>query len=207
MKVTRDNLAQQFNEIIAHLGAQGVADVDWAEYVTKPEDAVAFALEALFVICNSGMKNTIARQIFQRCRQALHDHRPITDVFAHPGKANAMQTIWNTRHALFDAFLKARDSQPDTEVVDWLQANLPWIGSITKYHLAKNYGIDVAKPDVHLKRLQDHTGLSPQALCEYISQQTGYRVGTVDVILWRACANGVIDSRAGYIYLENVIGD
>lgn len=74
--------------------------------------------------------------------------------------------------------------------------SLPWIGGITKYHLAKNFGADVAKPDVHLKRLADAAGCTAQALCDRLARETGYRVGTVDVVLWRACAIGLVDSRA-----------
>lgn len=31
------------------------------------------------------------------------------------------------------------------------------------------------------------------------AQETGYRIATVDTVLWRACANGVINSRTGEI--------
>jgi len=82
-------------------------------------------------------------------------------------------------------------------------ASLPWIGNITKYHLAKNFGADVAKPDVHLQRLADREGTTAQALCERLAKATGYRAATVDVLLWRACANGIINSRTGEIAPTN----
>jgi hypothetical protein len=31
--------------------------------------------------------------------------------------------------------------------------SLPWIGAITKYHAARNFGVDCVKPDIHLTRL------------------------------------------------------
>ena len=83
-------------------------------------------------------------------------------------------------------------------MLEWLQG-LPWIGGITKYHLAKNLGIDCAKPDVHLQRLADREGVTAHVLCERLAKATGYRIATVDLVLWRACATGLIDSRTGTV--------
>ena len=48
-----------------------------------------------------------------------------------------------------------------------------------------------------LQRLADREGVTAQQLCERLSRQTGYKIATVDVLLWRACANGVFNSRTG----------
>lgn len=75
---------------------------------------------------------------------------------------------------------------------------LPFIGPITKYHLARNLGFNVIKPDVHLQRMADHFGINPFEMCRKLSEKseqlTGrhYPVHTVDTILWRASAEGVI---------------
>jgi hypothetical protein len=47
--------------------------------------------------------------------------------------------------------------------------------------------------------LQPVEGCTAQALCERLAAETGYRVATVDTVLWRACANGVLDSCSGEI--------
>ena len=47
------------------------------------------------------------------------------------------------------------------------------------------------------KELADREGVTPQDLCERLARDTGYRVATVDLILWRACATGLINSRTG----------
>ena len=65
----------------------------------------------------------------------------------------------------------------------------------TKYHLAKNCGADVAKPDVHLQRLAEAHGTTVHDLCADLASRTGYRIATIDLVLWRACANGVLDAR------------
>ena len=189
---------QTFLDIVEALRLAGFADDDiqWSENCGPPENARAFAREAVFVICNSGMKATIARQIFLRVIQALSRGDSAFTVFKHPGKAGAIDQIWFEREQHFASYQAAEDKLE-------FCASLPWIGAITKYHLAKNFGVQVAKPDVHLQRLADREGCTAQALCERLARESGYKVATVDVLLWRACATGVIDSRTGRISLPN----
>jgi hypothetical protein len=184
--------AADFLQLVDLLGEQAEDDIAWAQSLVDPTDPDTFALETVFVICNSGMKNTVARGIFDRCTAALQGGQPVFDVFKHPGKAAAIETIWRDRGQLLVGYLAASDK------LAFLEA-LPWIGGITKYHLAKNFGADVAKPDVHLQRLADREGCTAQALCERLAVQLGLRVAAVDTVLWRACANGVLNSRTGTI--------
>ena len=186
---------EQFCAVIQALGEQGKADMEWSEFLAPPATPDRFAIEAIFVICNSGMKNTVAKMIFDRCMQALLCEQPVIEVFKHKGKAAAIEAIWADRKVLLSMFLGCTD---DAARLEMLEA-LPWIGSITKYHLAKNFGMDVAKPDVHLQRLADREGCTAQALCERLAAEVGLRAATVDVLLWRACANGIINSRTGAI--------
>jgi hypothetical protein len=180
----------QFHCVIRALGQQAQEDIAWAESLALPTTPAQFASEVIFVICNSGMKNTVARMIFDRCCVALQACTPVFEVFKHPGKAAAIEAIWRDRKPLLEALVAAPDKLAFCE-------SLPWIGGITKYHLAKNFGLDVAKPDVHLQRLADLEGVTAQALCERLAAATGYRVATVDTLIWRACANGIINSRTG----------
>lgn len=181
-----------FHFLLSMLGAQGVEDLDWSEAIEPPTSADDFAREVIFVICNSGMKNTVAAGIFAKCMAAPESGVEVRQVFRHPGKSAAIARIWAERDALY------RNFQGATDQLEFL-VGLPWIGEITKFHLAKNFGVDVAKPDVHLQRLADRDGTTPQALCARLAGEVGLRIATVDTILWRACANGVIDSRTGLI--------
>ena len=185
--------AADFGRLRVAMGAQAAEDIAWAEALAAPPDAVEFAEETIFVICNSGMRFTVARQIYDRCMSALYEGRPVMSVFGHKGKAAAIERIWAEREALHRGFLAAVDK------VEFLVA-LPWIGDITKFHLAKNFGVDVAKPDVHLQRLADREGCTAQALCERLAGETGFRVATVDTVLWRACATGFLNSRTGELH-------
>lgn len=182
----------EFWRVVGALGKQALDDIDWAEALVAPDHPDQFAFDAIFVICNSGMKNTVAQGIFDRCVSALLNGYPVITAFKHPGKVAAIETIWRDRERLLAEYLAADDKLAFCE-------SLPWIGGITKYHLAKNYGADVAKPDVHLQRLADREGCTSQELCERLALESGFRVATVDTVLWRACANAVINSRTGEI--------
>lgn len=167
----------------------GYAEViEWSETVAAPGDADEFAAQAIYVICNSGMKNSVAQLIYDRCMGALRNAQSTTAVFGHPGKAVAIDRIWQQREALYAGYCAAEDK------LDFC-AGLPWIGPVTKYHLTKNFGADSAKPDVHLDRLAARDRCSAQTLCKRLARLTGYRIATIDTILWRACADGFLDSR------------
>lgn len=183
-----------FNAALIRLHTLGFADsdIEWCENIVPPSDPEEFAREVIFVICNSGMQNNVARGIFDRIVPALDAGASSFSVFKHKGKTAAIDLIWSTRVALLAAYLASEDKLAFCQ-------SIPWIGPVTKYHLAKNFGADVAKPDVHLQRLADHRGVSVHDLCAELAAETGYRIATIDTLLWRACANGVIDSRTGEI--------
>ena len=112
--------------------------------------------------------------------------------FGHKGKTAAIDRVWAEKEALLAAYLAAGDK------LEWLQT-LPWIGGITKYHLAKNFGLQYAKPDVHMQRLANTFGTTAQELCERIAAAQGLKVATVDTVLWRAAAIGALDTRTGMV--------
>jgi hypothetical protein len=181
--------AERFAELVAAVRAAGYGDdITWSEACALPKDATAFACEAVFVICNSGMHHRVARGIYERVIKSLVAGESARTAFRHDGKAAAIDRIWAERDSMFAGLIVAEDK------VEYC-ASLPWIGAITKYHLAKNFGVDVAKPDVHLKRLADREGCTPQALCDRLAAASGLKARTVDVVLWRACAVGILDSK------------
>lgn len=180
----------QFRDIEAMVREAGYgASIEWSENVAAPISAEAFAKQAIYVICNSGMRNSVAQPIFERCMIELSVGGSCKAVFGHPKKAAAIDAIWADQTVHFAAYVIAVDPLAAL-------AKLPYIGSITKYHLARNLGDDFAKPDVHLNRLAQAEGVDAQALCARLAAESGYRVGTVDLILWRACADLLIDSNS-----------
>jgi hypothetical protein len=181
--------AATIRELVAQLGEVGRADIEWSESVRPPATPDDFAGEAIFVIANSGMHHVAGRSIFTRVMGALDEGRAAGDVFKHEGKAAAMDVIWRDRETLWLAYMAADDKLAACRA-------LPWVGGITCYHLAKNFGADVAKPDRHLQRLADAAGETVQGLCDRLAAATGYRAATIDLILWRSCAIGLIASKA-----------
>lgn len=184
-----------FDIMVDRLRAAGFADsdIEWSEALGPPADADDFASEAIFVICNSGMQNKVARAIYERVMPLVKDGRSAGEGFGHKGKVGAIDTIWRERDRFYRAFM----SQPTDEGRLAELRAIPWIGGITCFHLAKNFGVDVAKPDVHLARLAALTDETAQGLCERLAKHCGLRVATVDVLIWRACAEGIINSHTG----------
>ena len=179
---------KRFRQLEAILrGAGNGPLIDWAETIAKPADADAFAPEAIYVIVNSGFRNSIAVPIVERCMVALKAGRSAGTEFGHEGKHKAIDAIWAARESLFSAY------QGSDDQIAFLRS-LPWIGPVTAWHLAKNLGGDHAKPDVHMERLARRNRTTTKKLCERLARQTGYRVATIDTVLWRACADGLLDS-------------
>lgn len=169
------------------LEAGYAGEIQWAETVGPPRDSWAFFCEYAWVVINSGMRNQIARKIWEKVRVSVEAGFPVSRVFGHKGKAGAIQGVWMRRKFLWSTYL----AKPDNKKLAYLQT-LPWIGLITKYHLAKNLGMDVCKPDRHLVRIADQYGKTPEELCSVLAQATGDRIGTVDYVVWRSANLGRI---------------
>lgn len=164
------------------------SDIDWCETVGPPATADVFVSEYVWAVLNSGMKAEVARRIWDRVWTAVRRGNLVSTVFRHPGKARAIQDALASKEELCRNYLLAGDKLAYLE-------SLPWIGAITKYHLAKNFGLDVAKPDRHLQRLADRYNTTPEAMCKALSDQCGDRIGTVDYVIWRAASLGIISTR------------
>lgn len=154
-------------------------EIIWQESVTEPDNADEFMWQYIWVVLNSGMKNQVARIIEQRIVEAYNNNEPINTAFRHKGKVKAIEYMIAKHNELFDDYLEADNR------LEFLKS-LPYIGDITKYHLAKNLGEDVVKPDRHLVRIAEKYGTTPEVLCEKLSKETGYRIATIDLIIWRA---------------------
>ena len=178
-----------YQRIRAQLGDLGYGEeIRWQEKVGAPNSADEFAWEAIYVIVNSGMKAQVARGIYDLIMEALREGRSASAVFGHVAKCRAIDEIWGNRQPLFEAF---SHMGTDDGRLAFLE-ELPHIGPITKYHLGKNFGLDVCKPDRHLVRLAAAEGCSPDELCQRLSRESGDRVPVVDLVLWRACNLGML---------------
>ncbi len=172
--------SELFQHLLAELYNGYGSEIDWQRTVKPVEILDDFCGEAAWVILNSGMKEQIARMIWNRIKQAWKDGKPTSTAFNHKGKVAAIDFIYSNSLTLFDGYKAA------TNKIEYLQT-IPFIGKITCWHLAKNLGEDVVKPDRHLVRLANYYNTSPDALCEKISKENNEKKCVVDIILWRAC--------------------
>lgn len=154
-------------------------EINWCRDMTTFEDCTPerFFNEYVWCVLNAGMKEQIARKIYNRFMEMGN-----LDTIGHLGKRSAI------RRGIEEYPVWYRMLQGTSDKIEYLQS-LPWIGPITKYHLARNIGIDCVKPDRHLVRLAKYYGFdSPLSMCVEIQRFVPYeRLGTIDVILWRDC--------------------
>lgn len=160
-------------------------DVDWQTNLQPCTSAYDFHGETCWVILNSGMKEQIARKIWERINKAWQEGRDISEAFKHEGKVKAIKYVTENFQSLFDGYLKADNK------IEYLQT-IPFIGKITCYHLAKNLGHDCVKPDRHLVRVANMYGTTPDAFCQKIADETGEKKCVVDIVIWRACNLGFL---------------
>ena len=138
-----------------------------------------FFREYSWVVISSGISNKAATSVFHK----LMETRNI-DVVKHPGKNKALK---KADCDYLKWFFHLQKCKTDKERIEYLRT-LPYMGPATSLHLARNLGIDVAKPDRHLVKIANHFGYGHtdvQTMCEHISKQMGERVGTIDIVLWR----------------------
>lgn len=180
---------REYREVRTRLIDAGHADeILWAETVHPPETAHDLWCEYGWVVVNSGMRATVARAIWNRIAYGVAHGRRATELFGHAAKARAIDEFRARRHSRLME-LRALDGDPELTLA-WAQG-LPWIGPTTKYHLAKNVGVDCAKPDRWLERAAAASGEHVQDMCGRIARATGDRVATVDLVIWRACESGL----------------
>ena len=147
-----------------------------------------FFREYAWVVISSGISNKAATSVFRK----LMETRDI-DAVKHPGKNKALKKADCDYLKWFNLL---QDCKTDDEKIKYIQT-LPYMGPATSFHFARNLGIDCAKPDRHLQRIAYHFGYierigvhqlyDVQTMCSDISEKTGDRIGTVDIVLWRFC--------------------
>jgi hypothetical protein len=155
-----------------------------------------FLREYAWVVLNSGFKEAIIRKRFNFISLCFCDWESAKSIARSERICvDTALTVFRNRKKLeaisFTANLIARDgfegfsSSLRHDVVLALK-QLPYIGEVTSWHLAKNLGVDVAKPDRHLVRLAIRFGYpDAAAMCRDISAAVGDRISVADLVLWR----------------------
>lgn len=174
-----------------HKAKQYCIDKGYGEEINDVEfrkfeniDAEDFFLHYVYVVFNSGISNRAVESMYYRFLESKLDINTV----AHKKKREAIETAKRKYREWYHE-LTSLWYPTDELKLDYLDT-LPMIGPITKFHLARNLGLNVAKPDRHLMRLCKLFGYnSAYEICKYISEKVGDRIGTVDVVLWRHAAS------------------
>ena len=153
-------------------------EIEWCKSIPLVDNCTKddFFREYVWVVINSGMKEQVGRNIFNRF---WNDGSFNFDKIGHPNKNRSIRQVFERLDKYFFQFKQSKDKLRFLE-------SLPHIGPTTKYHLARNLGLDVAKPDRHLVRIAAVLNFKDvQDLCSKISETTKDKIGVVDIVIWR----------------------
>lgn len=192
-----ENILALFEKAEQFVRANGFGDeIDWCD--NRPTfdqiDAQKFLTEYAWVVLNSGMSNRVIAEKWPKISAAFfnfeiskiadNEEEALTKALAIFGNKAKMKAILSLALRLYDRGFPSIKTRITNNPLNFLQT-LPFIGDITKYHLARNLGFDYIKPDRHLVRLASRFNMKPFDFCNLIHQKTRRRLGTIDVILWR----------------------
>lgn len=172
-------------------------EITWQENVCFDDlNEGIFLREVAWVILSTGMKEQIIRRIFQKISPCFFNWKSARKIVDNKQKCYraAIKVFRNKRKiaaiiqscVLIDetgfSEIKRRISE---NPIDTLK-NFPFIGEVTVYHLAKNIGVCVAKPDRHLVRIAEGEGFDDvQNFCKIVSDLSGDCIPVVDIVFWR----------------------
>ncbi|KGK98227.1 hypothetical protein LI82_10940 [Methanococcoides methylutens] len=191
-------LLQKYNFAKTIVIDQGFHDeISWQAKISFEDlDERTFLREFSWVVLSSGMKNTVIEKKFdpisncfyewesasliaKNCTQCL---KSAIKIFNNKAKMSAIiDAASRINKEGFSKIKKLIEKDP----IKFLQ-EFKFIGPITVYHLAKNIGLDFAKPDRHLQRIASmHNYSDVQSFCRDISKHIGDSVPVVDIVYWR----------------------
>jgi len=169
-----------------------------------------FAFECAYVILAGGFSQKTAKKIHKTICEKLSNGANADDllnVFHNKNKINAIYKIWQSRDSLSQEYYSQKTLD---DKLNFIQ-KLPHIGKITAHHLARNLGCDIVKYDIWIQRLGvlyagkpelfelvDNGKLNSKVkkycddMFDCLVCETGLPRGYIDVVLWKACQNGLI---------------
>ncbi len=171
-------------------------EINWQDSVTYSSlTQQKFLEEAAWVILASGLSDKVVRKKFPLIQEKMFKfsaalivknrfecYEGAIRIFNHPGKINAILSL---AHEIVSQTFESIKRNIDCSGIQYLKT-FSYIGDATAYHLAKNIGLRVAKPDRHLNRISSALGFqTPMELCETISDKLQENVSLVDLVLWR----------------------
>lgn len=193
-----EQLAEFYMTAKEQVISAGFADeIDWqADVDVAGWGETTFLRESAWVVLSSGFREAVIRRCFAN----------VSAAFLHWGSAeaiveqqelcrsNALLAFGNERkidailhivqRVAFDGIdaIRAAVCERGTQFIQ----ELPFMGPVTSFHLAKNLGVPVVKPDRHLTRLAVYAGYeSVEEMCQKIADLIGDTLPVIDIVLWR----------------------
>lgn len=198
------NSAKRFDVIAAYRRAKDLVlragfgeEISWQTSVNLSGITESdFLREHAWVTLSAGMKERVVRNLFQAISSSFYywesarviagnEPRCRRLALTHFNNIRKIEAIIVTARSISSKGFNSFKQALCQDALGTLQS-LPYIGPVTCYHLAKNIGLQVAKPDRHLTRLAYSVGYSDvQLFCKHISLQSGDSIPVVDIVLWR----------------------
>lgn len=182
-------------------GSHLCGEIEWQRSVSfESFTEQQFLRECAWVILCSGFREETVRRYFDyislvhsdwESAEAVLDSYPLCVITAsraidNRSKLEAIVAVARrVNGAGFLNFKEAILRDPISEL-----CKLPYVGEVTSWHLAKNLGLNVAKPDRHLVRISENLGFTDaHALCQSLALLVGEQVKVVDLVIWRYLAD------------------
>lgn len=172
-------------------------EIAWQEGVSIEEVTESvFLREAAWVILATGMRESIIRRKFPSVSVAFFEWRSAKEIQDQRrwcreralrcfNNSRKIQAILEVCHRVAREGFEAVHEALRSDGLGYIR-QLPFMGPITSFHLAKNIGVPCAKPDRHLTRMAAAAGYEGvQEMCGQIAQQVGEKIAVVDLVLWR----------------------
>jgi endonuclease III len=172
-------------------------EIEWQYKVDVSKvDENSFLEEYAWVVLNAGMNERIIRKIFPYICSSFFHWSSVEKIVKYQNECKMNALIYFNNIKKIDAIIDTAGLLYEKKFNDFWKdfvdndinnlEKLPYIGPVTSYHLAKNIGFSVSKPDRHLVRLADQLNYkSVEDMCKKIYSLTDDPVSVIDVALWR----------------------
>jgi hypothetical protein len=187
---------KEFPDEIEHFRTINLVDITPSIFLAELAHTIftsGFSWRVINSLYNRGLadafRNWDIEEICNNCEKVRQD---ALMVFNYPPKVDAI--LDGARRLSEVDWPRFRDRLLGSGGLSLIRS-FKYIGPITQYHLARNIGLDVAKPDRHMCRMAERFGYAPTEdgvtkLVQTISSVTGERPGLVDYVLWRSEERG-----------------
>lgn len=177
----------------------------------RPQTPDDLARKIIWVILCAGRNYKSAKTLESKIFAAIKQNKRVYEIFGFKDKANAIEGVWSEREYYYSSLNSILEYDDVDKLLNWC-ISIPYIGKITKYHLAKNLGANLVKPDIWLCRL---AGISDDSklpvnqkfsacmtLVQSLARETEDNLAAVDSLLWLACVKGVLTIEDDHIYFR-----